>query len=105
MTFPEAYELKGYAAFKEHPDAKNWGWNMAYLTHKRLYRFFVDYKLRIPDGRDVNEWKAEKLVTEMGRITPDMKELMAYSSELAHKKDALEYWFKNLPSAVQNTEP
>lgn len=102
MTFPEAYKLKGYDAFKEHPDAKNWGWNVAFLTRKRLYRFFVNHKLQIPDGRDVNEWKAEKVVTEMGS---GFKELTAYSYELAHKNNAWEYWHKNLPSVVQNTEP
>lgn len=101
MTFPEAYKLRGLAAFKDHPDAKNWGWNAAFLTHKRLYRFFVDYKLRIPDGRSIDEWKAEKTVTEM----KGMKEVFAQESKLVHKNDAQEYWFYNLPSAVQNTEP
>jgi len=97
MTFPEAYAIKGKAAFKDHPDAKNWGFNVSYLTGKRLYRFFVDHNFKLANGDAIEEWKLLKETEE--------KLIMAEGGFLAHKSEAWEFWYKNLPAEVQNTEP
>jgi len=96
MTFLEQYAKDKALAFKFHPDAKDYGWNVSYLTGKRLYRFFVDHKERVGD-ESIHEWKLRK--------EQDEKRIRFHGGDVVHKSQAWEYTWQDLPAEVQKTKP